>query len=163
MPAREYLRVSDAERDAVAAVLREHYADGRLTLDEFQDRLDRALAARTVADLTPLTGDLPRLAPHGTDRAGAGHERGSGVTAGVVSAQDGDRAGDEGFRTAAMAVVPMLLVIWAFLVAGGVFVLGAGRPLGIIFFIAALALLRRLFGRRHRHARAGRGGCGRRW
>src|SRR5262249_35742461 len=45
------LLVSDADRERVAAQLREHYEAGRLTLDEFQERLDEAHAARTGADL----------------------------------------------------------------------------------------------------------------
>src|SRR5581483_3749373 len=53
------MRVGDAEREAVAAQLREHYADGRLTLDELNERLDQAFAARTRADLTAVTRDLP--------------------------------------------------------------------------------------------------------
>jgi hypothetical protein len=37
------IRVGDAERDAVATQLREHYGDGRLTLDELNERLDQTL------------------------------------------------------------------------------------------------------------------------
>jgi hypothetical protein len=53
------LRVGDAERDAVAARLRESYAQGRLTLDEFNERLDAALAATTERELSQITRDLP--------------------------------------------------------------------------------------------------------
>ena len=49
------IRVGDAERDAVATQLREHYGDGRLTLDELNERLDQTLRARTAADLTAVT------------------------------------------------------------------------------------------------------------
>lgn len=52
------LRVSDRERDAVIDVLKEHVADGSLTLDEFADRADRALAARTQPDLDEIVADL---------------------------------------------------------------------------------------------------------
>ena len=52
-------RVSDAEREAVALRLREAAVEGRLTLDELSERLGTALAARTHADLEPLTADLP--------------------------------------------------------------------------------------------------------
>ncbi|MFI0410941.1 DUF1707 domain-containing protein [Actinomadura sp. 3N508] len=52
------LRASDADRDRVAAVLGEAYADGRLTADEHADRTARAYAARTLGELTGLTGDL---------------------------------------------------------------------------------------------------------
>ena len=54
------LRVSDVERDAVAHELREHFAVGRLTIDELHERLDRLYAARTRADLDAVTVDLPR-------------------------------------------------------------------------------------------------------
>jgi hypothetical protein len=53
------LRASDAERDAVAARLREAHAEGRLTFEELSERLDVAFAARTHGDLVPLTRDLP--------------------------------------------------------------------------------------------------------
>lgn len=60
------LRVSDAERDAVATELGEHFQAGRLTQAEFDDRLGRALAARTRRDLDELLTDLPRTpAPPG--------------------------------------------------------------------------------------------------
>ncbi len=53
------MRVSDAERDQVAEVLREAAAEGRITLDELDERLDAAYAAKTYADLEPITADLP--------------------------------------------------------------------------------------------------------
>lgn len=53
------LRVSDADRDRIAAELREHCVAGRLTLEEFAGRTERALAARTTGELEPLTRDLP--------------------------------------------------------------------------------------------------------
>jgi hypothetical protein len=55
------MRVSDAERNEVAEVLSTHYADGRLDATEFKERLDRAMAAKTRADLSGLLTDLPRL------------------------------------------------------------------------------------------------------
>jgi hypothetical protein len=42
------MRASDADRDRSAAALSGHYAAGRLTLEEFQERLDRAFAAKTL-------------------------------------------------------------------------------------------------------------------
>lgn len=50
---------SDKERDGVVDVLRDAYTDGRLTLDEFEERTAAAYAARTWTDLRELTGDLP--------------------------------------------------------------------------------------------------------
>lgn len=56
------LRIGDADREAAAAGLREHYALGRLTLQEFNHRLDAVFAATTQRQLTVLTRDLPALA-----------------------------------------------------------------------------------------------------
>lgn len=53
------MRVSDAERDRVAEVLREAVAEGRLGLDELDERLTGVYAARTYADFAPLVVDLP--------------------------------------------------------------------------------------------------------
>jgi hypothetical protein len=54
------LRVSDAERDAVAAELAEHLKDGRLQPEEFEERVGQAVGARTRGDLDRLLTDLPR-------------------------------------------------------------------------------------------------------
>jgi hypothetical protein len=53
------LRVGDREREETAEALREHAAAGRLDPDELEQRLEAAYAARTQADLTRLTYDLP--------------------------------------------------------------------------------------------------------
>ena len=57
------IRASDGDREAVAACLNEAVGDGRLTLGEFSERLDRAYAARTRGELAPLTADLPAMDP----------------------------------------------------------------------------------------------------
>ena len=53
------LRVSDADRHRVAEILREAAGEGRLDLEELDERLEAAYAARIYADLAPLTRDLP--------------------------------------------------------------------------------------------------------
>ncbi|MEW9546747.1 DUF1707 domain-containing protein [Nonomuraea sp. NPDC050783] len=55
------MRASDADRDRVAAVLREHTAQGRITMDEFNDRLEQLYKSRTYGDLAKLTADLPEV------------------------------------------------------------------------------------------------------
>src|SRR6516162_6793170 len=55
----QHLRVSDAERQAVTDRLAEHFADGRLDQAEFDDRVGRAMSAKTRADLSGLFSDLP--------------------------------------------------------------------------------------------------------
>jgi hypothetical protein len=57
-PSSPALRASDADRDRVIEVLRAAVADGRLDPGEFDQRVDAALAARTIDALVPLTADL---------------------------------------------------------------------------------------------------------
>jgi hypothetical protein len=63
------MRVSDAERSDVADRLAQHYGDGRLDQAELDERLSRAMSAKTQADLDglfddlPEPGETPRLAP----------------------------------------------------------------------------------------------------
>jgi hypothetical protein len=52
-------RASDQDRERFAAALGGHYAAGRLTLEEFQERLDQAYAAKTLGELDGLMADLP--------------------------------------------------------------------------------------------------------
>lgn len=52
------LRASDADRERVVGLLRDSGADGRLTLGELTERVDRAYLAKTLAELDALTGDL---------------------------------------------------------------------------------------------------------
>ena len=55
-------RVADADRDRTIAQLREHVVEGRLTLDEFSERVGLALQARTRGDLVAVMADLPQAA-----------------------------------------------------------------------------------------------------
>ena len=89
------LRIGDADREAAAARLREHYAQGRLTLEEFNQRLDAAFAASTESQLSALTRDLPRIAAPPAalpvtatggrrERASRGHRPGSRARLGMI-------------------------------------------------------------------------------
>ena len=73
----EHLRVSDAERQAVADRLATHFADGRLDQAEFDERVSRAMSAKTRADLSGLFADLPEAAelPETGAPAGPGFPR----------------------------------------------------------------------------------------
>lgn len=53
------MRIGDAERDDAVARLREHYAAGRLSADEFEERMTAAMAAHTRSEIAPLFNDLP--------------------------------------------------------------------------------------------------------
>jgi hypothetical protein len=57
------IRVSDAERDVVARSLTANAAEGRLSLDELEERLAAAYAAKTYGELEPLLADLPESKP----------------------------------------------------------------------------------------------------
>jgi hypothetical protein len=79
------MRAADADRERVVAVLQEAFAQGRITVDEFQERSDQAYASKTLGDLAPLTADLPAhdlTRPTGavepSPASGAGHRFGSG-------------------------------------------------------------------------------------
>ena len=82
------LRIGDADREAAAASLREHYALGRLTLEEFNQRLDAVFKATTQSQLNQITRDLPHAAAPSaplpvTDRpAGGGTGRSTSRAAG---------------------------------------------------------------------------------
>jgi hypothetical protein len=53
------MRASDADRDKYATVLQDAYAQGRLTRDEYDERLDACMRAKTYGELSPLVADLP--------------------------------------------------------------------------------------------------------
>lgn len=96
------LRIGDAERDAAATDLGEHYVAGRLTLDELHHRLGAVFSARTYGQLTRIMADLPRLRPVSLppDRFPPGFER--------RNATPSDRAG----RFAALSLLILAMLIW---------------------------------------------------
>jgi hypothetical protein len=171
------MRVSDAEREAAAAELREHFASGRLNQDELDERLTKAFGAKTHGDLTALFADLPS-GGHGWASAGGPGDAGApfgpgsavpgwgswprpGASGGYDSGQGrGDAGrGPVGRGIGAFALTSVL--IWVLFIVGilGVFGIGS-RPLGVVLIIAAFALVRRLvfmiFGRRRMRGRGPR-------
>ena len=58
-PDRASMRISDDDRHRIAEILREAAGEGRLDIDELDERLEATYAARTYADLVPITHDLP--------------------------------------------------------------------------------------------------------
>jgi hypothetical protein len=61
VPPESEIRASDADRDQVASLLQEHHAAGRLTAEEFAERMEAALRARTLGELDDLLADLPHV------------------------------------------------------------------------------------------------------
>ena len=166
------VRVGDADREAVAAQLREHYADGRLTIEELNERLDQVFAAKTKADLNTVMRDLPQAA-----RPAAGMPYGSTAWQGQAwpgpmaprPGQDYGNGGWSGSQRQCGGAGVFAPLIGLALILGSLFAFGFGggeRPLAIVLIIAALALVRRLFGlgrrRGYRGPRGPRGPRGRR-
>jgi hypothetical protein len=126
------IRIGDDEREAAVTALGEHYAAGRLTKEEYDERADLAWQARTRSALLPLFADLPRPVAPATRPA---------------SPAVGGRGPGAGGRRGWSAPAVLLLVLLAFLLA-------AKAPLLLIAVIAAVLFLR------HRHAPHRRGPWG---
>jgi hypothetical protein len=154
------LRIGDAEREVVAAELREHHADGRLTLDEFNERLDAVFAAKTQQDLSRITKDLPHVRPHDVPLPSAQVGRPAGSISPVRPASR--QSGGEDWRGrhhhgggfAALAALLAALATW-FLVYDVILVslrwpLGGRIGLLLGVFAVIRGLLRRIFGVRGR-------------
>jgi uncharacterized membrane protein len=148
VPGDPRIRASDADRDRAAALLREHHAAGRLTAEEFNERLDAALNAKTLGEIDELLADLPLIdlykLPHESMRPPAGLPHSS------LMPKDPDRP--RRFRPDTMsvaawgAVTSALIALWAILaVVDG----GTWYPWWIFIAVAwIIAALRRA--QRHR-------------
>jgi hypothetical protein len=99
------VRVGDAERERTAAALGEHFAAGRLTRGELDERLTAAWTARTAEDLDRLMADLPNATHFGDS---------PGVPAAVGRRGAGERTSLSRAALAAHAagVVPVLALLW---------------------------------------------------
>jgi hypothetical protein len=58
------MRASDGDRERVAAALREHMVEGRIDVDEFNERLEQVYKSRTYGELARVTSDLPATDLH---------------------------------------------------------------------------------------------------
>jgi Domain of unknown function (DUF1707) len=155
------LRIGDTDRDATAAALREHFAQGRLTLEEFNERLEATLAATTQRELTGITRDLPHVSAHPAALPVAAVDRSR-----ERSRREEHRAGPRphrplGFLPALFALVAAWFVAFDLLLPHlRIFSFLPGRlAIFVAIFAAIRWLMRRVFG-------LGRGrsmgrGCGR--
>jgi len=147
MPGDAKIRASDADRDRAAAALREHLAAGRLTIEEFDERLDRAYAAKTLGELDELMADLPtadldQLPGSSLDRPAAGP---------MPAGRHPDRpiqAGPRGFpparRTAWRSWLVISLILFMIWVASGA--TGSLWFLWVVIPLGALILVRSIMG-----------------
>ncbi|MFY1673244.1 DUF1707 SHOCT-like domain-containing protein [Plantactinospora sp. WMMB334] len=102
------LRASDSDRQRVVADLQRHTEQGRLSLDEFSERVGAVYSARTLGELAVVTRDLPAVSaprPGGSADGGVG---GAGGTGGGDSGSTGGRR--ELLVVFAVAVVTLLLL-----------------------------------------------------
>jgi hypothetical protein len=110
------IRASDDDRDKTASLLREHHAAGRLTPEEFNERLDKTFAAKTLGDLDGLMSDLPAIDLHRLPHSGLA-TGGSGQLPAPVAGGDPARPGrfSPGWQAAWgswFSVSAVLIVIW---------------------------------------------------
>ena len=117
MPGDPRLRASDADRERTVELLREHCADGRLTADEFNDRLEQAFAARNRGELDALLADLPAIDLYRLPSAGvrSAARRGSGLD-----------------RTSHGALLPAHSAPWIIWAAGSAMVVALWLAVGVI-------------------------------
>ena len=135
------VRVGDVEREAAVSALNRHFAEGRLTALEHDERISLALAAQQSDDLDKLFADLPTLGAPFSPREGA--RRGPAAAVG---------------RFVANRVVPIPVMLLGLAVALFVFV----HLLPFIVFVALVMVVVRSRGmRRHYGARERRGWAGR--
>jgi uncharacterized protein DUF1707 len=154
MAARPDLRIGNAEREARAAELREHYAHGRLSLAEFNERLDAVFASATQEQLDRVIADLPHVQVPSASLPVAG---GAIPPGGGGPGGSSDRAGRRGARGALSligglaAAVVVLMATWLLVLAPGAMHFGSfpwpGR-VGILLAVLAVlrGLIRRIFG-----------------
>ena len=139
-------RASDADRDRIAAALGEHHAAGRLTLEEFKERLDAAYAAKTLGQLDDLMADLPEA---DLDRLPSASLR--RPDANPPLARPGSRAPAEAWRSW-LAISIAVFMIWLLSgMAGAPWGLWVVVPLGALLLGRWIARGRRRDGRHPDH------------
>ncbi len=135
------IRISDADRDRVTARLRDHFAEGRLTADELDERVTAALNARTFGDLRHVMADLPEPAQV------------------PPRAQEGppQAAPPWIFRRRGPRILPLVLLglLAALLIPGGGWVFFAFFKVLLVFWLVACLAGIFLAGRLHRRMRRG--------
>jgi hypothetical protein len=160
------LRIGDREREAVAAELREHFAHGRLTQAEFNQRLDAVFASKTQRDLSRITSDLPHVRPDDVPlpSAGVGHprqltSRPLGDSPMRSAPRDDWQRGNHhhagGFAATALAALVAWLLVYNVILVGLSWPLAGRLGLLAAIFTVVRGLLRRIFGGRRGGVRKG--------
>jgi hypothetical protein len=132
------IRVSDADREHVTGRLREHFAEGRLTQDELDERISAALNAKTFGDLRHVMADLPEPVP-APPRAAPPQWAGAPMMV----------------RHRGPRLLPLMLlaVVAALVIPGGGLVLFAFLKVMLVFWLVACITGFFVAGLAHRHVR----------
>jgi hypothetical protein len=152
------LRIGDTEREGAVNALGEHYAAGRLSKEEYDERAAVAYAAKTESSLRPLFADLPGPHPFAVASSSAGGARsrptGPGSWAGSppFSAPGLTRGPQRGFRMPFLPFVLVLVGLAILVEAPWLLFIG----LGVLLFARA----RRRGGQQSAHTSGWHGGCG---
>jgi hypothetical protein len=125
MAMNDWIRASDADRDRVSARLRDHFAEGRLTREELDERVSAALNAKTLGDLRGLMADLPESEPL-RDPAWPLPQAGAGP---VVLVRRGPR----------LLPLVMLLAFLSLLIPGSGLIVFAALQFFLVFALLAVA------------------------
>ncbi|RFS86190.1 DUF1707 domain-containing protein [Actinomadura spongiicola] len=140
------IRASDADRDRVAESLRDHCGDGRITMDELQERLEAVYAAKTVGELQDVTADLPEKDLYQLP-VPASQAKGAGAPVRRSSSSDAELQRIRAMWGAWGVVSAINLAVWLVLL-----VQGSGVPypwwIWVVGPWGALLLLRTIFGDR---------------
>jgi hypothetical protein len=110
------LRASDADRDRVADILRDAFAEGRLTTEEHSERLDGVYAAKTVGELEPFVRDLPAGRSSATGPASAARTYATGPSGenpnlvGILSGAERKGRWRVGHRINAVAIMGGIVI-----------------------------------------------------
>jgi hypothetical protein len=130
------IRISDNDRERAAARLRDHYAEGRLTAEELDERITATLSARTAGDLRRVMADLPEPAP-----AGPGPQNMPPFSAPPWAVRR---------RGPRLLPLALIILVVALLLPGGGFVLFAFLKLFLLFWLV-MALVGGFAAFRFRH------------
>ena len=140
MPGDPRIRAADADRDRAAALLTEHHAAGRLTAEEFHDRMEKAMDATTLGEIDELMGDLPAIDLYKLPDA-ALRRAAPRTSQSLLPAESG--GGEvEGLSPGAMAMVAWATVATAMVAIGVVtaIVIGALVPIWAVVLLPAAAV-----------------------
>ncbi|MGW4473890.1 DUF1707 SHOCT-like domain-containing protein [Nonomuraea sp. NPDC004354] len=122
------MRASDVDRDRVAAILREHTAQGRITVEEFNERLEQVYQSKTYGELARVTADLPEV-----------DLRAQAARLPATPAQSGMHSGMKGAWAAWASAVAVTSVIWLLTDFGGYFwPMWVAGPWGALLLVSSI-------------------------